>query len=693
MRVFFFAAACFFSKGTCIAQDLQPSIFIGASFQNNLSSASIDAYDGSVLCGVFTSGAKPAVSFDGGVTIPWNKDWSVGGELQYSNLSTSFTTPAQSSNAPLIFNPSGGTYASVYRDRYYDANLGMASLSAMVSYSLFSHVRISAGPFVGLFLQHSYSETESLVSPTPANAVYTNGQQTRTISSGQIEPFNTVQFGLNIGASYEMLFEPHLGLRPSVSAMIPLTAVQSSTSWRVFPVGGSLELVYHLSEPPAQEVPAQEPPAPTPAMVIASPKPPTPPKRAMLSVSVKALGVGDDGKEVSEPVISIERTHVTEVYPMLHYVFFDDGSSVIPERYHRETAATRGEFHEKDLFTANALEIHHHVLDILGERLSNNPDASITLVGTRSEHSPDDSLLWSVISMNRAKSVQDYLANVWGISRDRIRLRDRALPDAASDDHNPFGQAENRRVEIIPSSPEITAPLWTERIERVATPPRIDFEPEITASSGIRTATITVYQHGRVLRTIDALTDSSGSDYLWTIDDRSMPDDVPNAQDSLLYVFSAIDSLGDTAQASGVIRLRKQTSDITRHAGDTVLDKQLERFSLILFDYSSSQLDKKESEAIVKDMASAIKDRAHVMLTGHTDKTGDDAFNDRLARDRVTRAAQMLDAELKKLGEKPPPLAIESRGSRDDLFDNSIPEGRVLSRTVRASVENEMKKQ
>jgi outer membrane protein OmpA-like peptidoglycan-associated protein len=172
-----------------------------------------------------------------------------------------------------------------------------------------------------------------------------------------------------------------------------------------------------------------------------------------------------------------------------------------------------------------------------------------------------------------------------------------------------------------------------------------------------------------------------------------MPDDVPNAQDSLLYVFSVIDSSGDTAQASGVIRLRKQTSDITRHAGDTVLDKQLERFSLILFDYSSSQLDKKESETVVKDMASAIKDRAHVTLTGHTDKTGDDAFNDRLARDRVTRAAQMLDAELKKLGQKPPPLAIESRGSRDDLFDNSIPEGRVLSRTVRASVENEMKKQ
>jgi outer membrane protein OmpA-like peptidoglycan-associated protein len=380
-----------------------------------------------------------------------------------------------------------------------------------------------------------------------------------------------------------------------------------------------------------------------------------------------------------------------EVYPMLHYVFFDDGSSEIPERYHRETAATRNNFLEKDLFTANALEIHHHVLDILGERLAANPEASVTLVGTRSEHSLNDSLFGAVIALDRAKSVQDYLATVWGISRERLRLREHGLPEVASDDHNPFGQAENRRVEIIPSTPEITAPLRTERIERVATPPRIDFEPEITANAGIRSATITVYQHGHVLRTIDALSDSAASEYLWTIDDRSMPDDAPDAEDSLRYVFAAVDSLGDTAEASGVIRLKKETSDISRHAGDTSLDKQLDRYSLILFDYSSSQLDKKESDLIIKEMASAIRSNAHVTLTGHTDKTGDDAFNDRLAHDRVTRAAQMLEAELKRLGEKIPPLAIESRGSRDNLFDNSIPEGRVLSRTVRATIANDIK--
>jgi outer membrane protein OmpA-like peptidoglycan-associated protein len=287
--------------------------------------------------------------------------------------------------------------------------------------------------------------------------------------------------------------------------------------------------------------------------------------------------------------------------------------------------------------------------------------------------------------------VQDYLATVWGISRERLRLRERTLPEAASDDHNAFGQAENRRVEIIPSSPDITAPLWTERIERVATPPRIDFEPEITASSGIRAATITVLQHGRILREIDALTDSAASEYLWTIDERSMPDDAPSAGDSLRYIFTAVDSLGDTASANGVILLKKETRDTTMHASDTSLDKQVERYSLILFDYSSSQLDKKESDLIVREMASTVQGQTRVTLTGHTDKTGDDAFNDRLARDRVMRAATMLEAELTQLRKTHAPLTTESRGSRDNLFDNSIPEGRVLSRTVRATIENDMK--
>ncbi|HZK75297.1 MAG TPA: OmpA family protein [Candidatus Kapabacteria bacterium] len=663
---------------------------MGGSFATNVGSAAIPALDGSYLCGEFQSGRKNAPGGFGGMTFPLTGKFSIDAKLQYNDLSTSFDILATPTlNTPLARAPDG-SYVTITRRRAYLANLSLAGISGLLSYSLVPQLCLSAGPFVGFLIRHSYQETEYIVSPS--DAVYAeNNLPVRTIDAGSLP--NSLQYGIELNASYELPFQPNIGLRPSLGMMIPFTTI-SAGSLRSYPISASLELVYHLSEPAAMELP-REPEMPIAVATASSPKLPiaAAPRHEMLQVSIHALGVSDDGREVSEPVLIIERTHVTEVYPMLHYVFFGDGSSTIPERYHLESAQTRGSFNEKNLYTDNALEIHHHVLDIIGKRLSENPEASITLVGARSEHSPGDSAQAPTIAMDRARTIQNYLATVWGISRDRIHLRARALPEAASDDHNPFGEAENRRVEIIPSTPDITAPLWTEHIERVATPPRIDFVPSITTAEkvGIRSATITVLQHGHLLRTIDALSDSAVSEYRWTIDDRSMPEASDGPSDSLTYRFTAVDSLNDTARASGVIHLWQKASDRTKHASDTELDKQIERYSLILFDYSSSQLDKTESERIVSDMASEIRGQTQVTLTGHTDQTGDDSFNDQLSRDRAMQAAQMLKLEITQLGKPEPSIAVEWRGSRDELFDNSIPEGRVLSRTVRAIIENPTK--
>jgi len=697
--VLFIILSSFVFSRNASAQDApplyRPSYFIGGSFTTNVGSAAIPALDGSYLCGEFLHGNKSAPGGFGGMTFPMNGKFSIDARLQYNDLSTAFDIlAAPTPNMPLALAPNG-SYVPITRRRSYAANLSMAGISGLVSYSLFPQLRISAGPFLGFLARHSYQETEYIVSPS--DAVYAeNNLPTRTIIPTQSLPgLNLLQYGMEFGASYELPFQPNIGLRPSIGMMIPFTTI-SAGSLRSYPISASLELVYHLSELAAAELPP-EPEMPIAAPVANSlPKPPiaAAPRRAMLQVSINALGVEENGREVSEPVLSIERTHVTEVYPMLHYVFFGDGSARIPERYDLETAQTRQSFNEKDLYTDNALEIHHHVLDIIGKRLSENPSASITLVGARSEHSPGDSSHAETIAMDRARTVQDYLANVWGISRDRMHLRARGLPEVPSDDHNSFGEAENRRVEIIPSTPDITAPLWTEHVERVATPPRIDFVPSITTEEkvGIRSATITVLQHGHLLRTIDALSDSAVSEYRWTIDDRSMPEEnAAGPRDSLTYIFTAVDSLNDTARASGVIHLWENARDITTHASDTERDKQVERYSLILFDYSSSQLDKTESERIVSDMASDIQGQTRVTLTGHTDQTGDEAFNDELSRNRAMRAAQMLKAQLTERGKPEPSIAVEWRGARDELFDNSIPEGRVLSRTVRAIIENPAK--
>ena len=677
-----------------------PSYFIGATGADNISKASIDAYDGSSYCGTFQNGKQIALSplpFVG-VTVPFDTRWSIGGVLRYTNLSTSFDIPVSSTNPPLALDQQGNQYYQIDRRRTFDANLGMMSVSALVSFDLVSRLKLCAGPFAGLIVQHTYTESEYLTS-APSAYYPENGSRTRTMSSGDLPGTHTFQAGVEYGLSYELPFQPRLWLRPSIGGMLPLTSIsdRSSTPWRIYPLAASLSLVYRAFEP--EVIPPPKQPifandsllvVPHPRVAIVTPPPPPPEsqkKKAVLQVSIKAFGVLDDGTETPQPTLTIERMHVTEVYPMLHYVFFDDGSADIPARYHRESLATKANFNEKNLFTANALEIHHHVLDILGHRLAENPKATITLLGTRSEHSPLDSMKGSAIARGRAESIASYLNTVWGIAPERVRIKARDLPDAPSDDHNASGEAENRRVEIVPSSADIVSPLWTERIERVATPPRIDFSPDIMTGAGVLKATITVRQGEHVLQTFDALTGSSTGEYMWTLSGASMPE----KGDSLSYTFDVVDSLGDTATSKGIILLKQETRDITKHETDTSLDKQLQRYSLILFDYSSSQLDKRQSDKIVREIANAINDGSAITLTGHTDKTGDDAFNTRLAMQRVSHAADMLGDELKKMGKEKPAMLVESHGSKDVLFDNSIPEGRVLSRTVRALIESDNK--
>ncbi len=667
----------------------KPSFFIGGSYFENYSAANILAFDGIDQCGIFRGGNKTAPSIFAGVAFPLWPRFSLDTRLEYDNLSTvSNINVNETPSTPLAW--SHGIYVPITRSRSYNATLSLTAISGLISYDLLPNVQLAVGPFVGVLAQHRYLETEQIVSPD--SAVYVeNSLPNRTISSGSIPNVNLLQFGLELNIGYELQAEPNIGLRPSFGMMLPFTNISPNGGFHLYPITASLELVYHVPEAalPEEDVPiaVEEP------QTIPPPHAPSPveePHREVLQVSIKALGIEENGKEVSEPVLSIERTHVTEVYPMLHYVFFNDGTATIPARYDLSTPETRSQFSEKSLYKDDALQIHHHVLDIIGQRLVENPSASITLIGARSEHSPGDSAAGPSIAMDRARTIENYLTTVWGIAPDRIRLRARGLPEAPSDDHNPSGEAENRRVEIIPSTPDITAPLWTEHIERVATPPRIDFVPTITTAErvGIRSAKITVLQDGHLLRSIDALSDSSVSNYRWTIDDRSMPRNDASREDSLTYLFTAIDSLGDTARATGVIHIHEQVSDIQKHAADTSFENQIERYSLILFDYSSSQLDKTESQIVVRDMSSAIHDSTQVTLTGHTDQTGDEAFNEQLSRERAMQAAQMLRQQLRTMGKPEPNITVEWRGGRDELFDNSIPEGRVLSRTVRAVIEN-----
>nr|WP_290929972.1 hypothetical protein [Haliscomenobacter sp.] len=122
--------------------------------------------------------------------------------------------------------------------------------------------------------------------------------------------------------------------------------------------------------------------------------------------------------------IPVER-RVRETFPLRNYVFFDLGSTEIPDRYALITRDQVKDFKEDQLevFTpkkllgrsARGMTVYYNVLNILGDRMGKNPGTAINLVGS-SEKGPEDGRIM-------AQSVQRYLVNVFGINNSRINVK------------------------------------------------------------------------------------------------------------------------------------------------------------------------------------------------------------------------------------------------------------------------------
>ncbi|MFC2131814.1 hypothetical protein ACFLSQ_10300, partial [Bacteroidota bacterium] len=95
----------------------------------------------------------------------------------------------------------------------------------------------------------------------------------------------------------------------------------------------------------------------------------------------------EDGEERDLEKITYRETEVRNTIPVLGFVFFNHNSSEIPDRYirYKSTNETRS-FNYKMLHNRGTIYSYHNVLNVIGKRLNDNPDADITLTGTNSNY-------------------------------------------------------------------------------------------------------------------------------------------------------------------------------------------------------------------------------------------------------------------------------------------------------------------
>jgi outer membrane protein OmpA-like peptidoglycan-associated protein len=390
-----------------------------------------------------------------------------------------------------------------------------------------------------------------------------------------------------------------------------------------------------------------------------------------LEVQITAFGVDKSGAETPNPEIKINEILSINLKPLLNYIFFDEDSSNLSDKYIRISNNIIDKFNEDTLHSLTAVETYYYVLNVFGKRLKNNPSSNITLIGCNDGNNNEKNN--STLSKDRAISVKKYLVDVWGLEDSRIRIETRNLPEKVSTPMaEPDKRAENRRVEIISDDYEITKPIYSKSSYWTIEPNILRFKSEIVSEAGIKNAKVDILQNKSIYKTYNISKFVENSD--WDLSNQlSELIKLPDVIFYKLYVIDSLDKVKYTTERP--ISIIKET--IKKKSLANKSDKTKEKYSLILFDFDKATLSKSNNK-IIDLIKSNIKPESDIQIFGYADRTGDPAHNKILSEKRASAVEKIINHNGAK---------YQGIGNEKLLYNNDSPEGRFYSRTVEIEVE------
>lgn len=392
------------------------------------------------------------------------------------------------------------------------------------------------------------------------------------------------------------------------------------------------------------------------------PAPPPPPARP-LSVSVSAHGLTADGQVTNEPVLPVKSTTTRASMPILPYVFFNENSAAVPARYSQSGSTG---FSEVQLQGKDALDVNHSLLDIVGSRMKQYPEVTVTITGTNANTGSERSN--TSLSKERASALRNYLVSAWGISANRINVEARNLPELPTNPTTVAGMEENRRAEI--TGPHVADPVVvTDKSSAFDGETLIRYEIAVYNPDNIPVSTwrLTLDNNG---------TQVGGAESGSGTPPSSITSKIPDASrfegKQLHYTIAVTDVNGTTTTGDGMTRVVKSGKD----------EQFLEKYAMLSFDFNSAKLTD-PSEKMVSLIGESInRDARAVKINGFCDITGTDEYNQALSERRANSAASILSSSTRM----PSAVNVAAHGENDPKFTNELPEGRQLNRRVEVEI-------
>lgn len=409
---------------------------------------------------------------------------------------------------------------------------------------------------------------------------------------------------------------------------------------------------------------------------------------------------GDDiySLEVLEPTITFTATvptdvpvirRIRETFPLRNYVFFNPGSTEIPERYVLLDKNQVKNFKEDHLeeFTsknptgrsARQMNVYYNVINILGNRMAKNPSANVRLSGA--------SMTGIADGMKMAKSMKKYLVEVFGIEASRITTEGRIKPRIPSEQRG--GTKElvllregDRRVTIWSSSPEIL------------------MEFQSGPEAPLKPVEIISVQESKPLNLVTFNAEGAKSAFeSWSMeitdDDGKLQKFGPFTDDKVTLPRENImgDKLrGDyTATLTAKMKIGKTLTRQTKlHLEVAVAPKveEVMRFSII-FEFDDSRAIALYEKYLTEIVTPKIPTGGKVIIRGFTDIIGETEHNQRLSLSRANDVRKIMEAALTKADRRDVTFEVSAYGEdeKTSTFENKLPEERFYNRTVIIDIE------
>ena len=385
---------------------------------------------------------------------------------------------------------------------------------------------------------------------------------------------------------------------------------------------------------------------------------------------------------VNSPENSTTDPVVRETFPIRNYVFFDEGSTEIPNRYATLKKSEVQNFKEDQLETYvpknmsgradRNMTVYYNILNILGDRMQKHPSSKISLIGS-SEKGPADGKLM-------AESVKTYLTGVFAIAPARITVEGRSKPKLPSKQVGGVLELEllsqdDRRVSIETNSPEL--------IMEFSSGPNAPLKPveyvivqEAPLSSYL---TLEVDGANEAFSTwsVEVKDESNKTQYFgpYTEEKVSIPGEAILGTRAEGDYFIAL--VGTSPDGS----LVREEQKVHMVLWQPSVVKESKRFSII-HEFDDAKAIQMYDKYLTEVVAPKIPTNGHVVINGHTDVIGDAENNNTLSLARANDTKMILQKSLTAMGRSDVTFEVIGNGENNPLFGNKLPEERFYNRSV-----------